>query len=242
VKRSDILAIGLTVLLGAFFGVPMFRNAYQWAYQALPLLVTFIKFALLATGGELVAQRISTGRYLNRGFGIIPKMIVWGILGIGIYWAFQLYSRGAPAILPPIAHPGSFRARLVIAFLCSLSMNITFAPMMMMTHHLSDTYIAEHSGRFPLRGFAVLPLLKQIDWPKMWGFVFKKTIPLFWIPAHTISFLLPEQFRTLFAAALSVVLGVFLGALKQRNCPTSFVLTQQKSLQEVIGPAQVTHE
>ncbi len=38
----------------------------------------------------------------------------------------------------------------------------------------------------------------------------KKTIPLFWIPAHTITFLLPEEFRVLFAAVLSVMLGVLL--------------------------------
>ncbi|HRZ79119.1 MAG TPA: Mpv17/PMP22 family protein, partial [bacterium] len=37
-----------------------------------------------------------------------------------------------------------------------------------------------------------------------------KTIPLFWIPAHTITFLLPENHRVLFAAILGVVLGVFL--------------------------------
>jgi hypothetical protein len=40
--------------------------------------------------------------------------------------------------------------------------------------------------------------------------VFKKTIPFFWIPAHTITFLLPADFRILFAAILGVALGIIL--------------------------------
>ena len=42
------------------------------------------------------------------------------------------------------------------------------------------------------------------------GFVFKKTIPFFWIPAHTITFLLPGQYQVLFAALLGVALGIIL--------------------------------
>jgi len=53
--------------------------------------------------------------------------------------------------------------------------------------------------------------LESIDWSRMWNFVFKKTIPFFWIPAHTITFLLPAQYRTAFAALLSVALGILLG-------------------------------
>jgi hypothetical protein len=44
----------------------------------------------------------------------------------------------------------------------------------------------------------------------MWGFVYKKTIPFFWIPAHTVTFLLPAEIRVLFAVVLSVVLGLLL--------------------------------
>jgi len=47
--------------------------------------------------------------------------------------------------------------------------------------------------------------------------VYKKTIPFFWIPAHTISFLLPAAYRTLFAALLGVALGLILTiAVKKR--------------------------
>jgi hypothetical protein len=50
-----------------------------------------------------------------------------------------------------------------------------------------------------------------------WNFVFKKTIPLFWFPAHTITFLLPSQFQVLFAALLGVALGVILAIANNKK-------------------------
>jgi hypothetical protein len=49
-----------------------------------------------------------------------------------------------------------------------------------------------------------------MNWDVMWGFVFTKTIVFFWIPAHTINFLLPPEFRVLVAAILGIVLGIIL--------------------------------
>ncbi|SHJ25481.1 hypothetical protein ACQ0P8_14240 [Halodesulfovibrio aestuarii] len=49
---------------------------------------------------------------------------------------------------------------------------------------------------------------KEIDWNIMWGLVLKKTLPFFWIPAHTITFLLPPDLRILFAAMLGLALSV----------------------------------
>jgi len=43
-----------------------------------------------------------------------------------------------------------------------------------------------------------------------WNFVFKKTIPFFWYPAHTITFLLPVDYQVLFAAILGIALGTIL--------------------------------
>ena len=50
-------------------------------------------------------------------------------------------------------------------------------------------------------------------------FCFQKTIPFFWIPAHTITFILPQDYRVLFAAVLGIALGVLLAiaSLKSRN-------------------------
>jgi hypothetical protein len=52
--------------------------------------------------------------------------------------------------------------------------------------------------------------LGTLNWQAQWGFVFRKTIPFFWYPAHTITFLLPAEQRVLFAALLGIVLGVLL--------------------------------
>ena len=79
-------------------------------------------------------------------------------------------------------------------------------------HKITDIHIIENGGT--LRGF-VKPIrfarvFQEINWDVQWNFVFKRTIPLFWIPAQTITFLLPEEFRVLFAAFLGIVLGVLL--------------------------------
>jgi hypothetical protein len=63
----------------------------------------------------------------------------------------------------------------------------------------------------------LLPLLQEIRRALMWGFVFKKTLPCFWVPAHTITFMLPPHFQMVFAALLGVVLGVILAAAGMRN-------------------------
>ena len=36
------------------------------------------------------------------------------------------------------------------------------------------------------------------------------TLPTFWVPAHTITFLLPGEYRVVFAALLSICLGIIL--------------------------------
>ena len=57
-------------------------------------------------------------------------------------------------------------------------------------------------------------MAEKIDWNIQYDFVFKKTIPLFWYPAHTITFMLPGNYQVLFAAVLGVVLGLILSIKK----------------------------
>ena len=74
--------------------------------------MSFVKFAILATFGECIGLRIRTGRYTQPGFGILPRAIVWGLLGISLNIAFILFAEGAPIILEtmgihfPMADPG----------------------------------------------------------------------------------------------------------------------------------------
>jgi len=79
-------------------------------------------------------------------------------------------------------------------------------------HKICDMHIAAHDGRLSalVKPMPVKQYITQMDWGVQWGFVFKKTIPLFWIPAHTLTFCLPQDMQVLFAALCSVILGLFL--------------------------------
>jgi len=82
----------------------------------------------------------------------------------------------------------------------------------MTVHKVTDTHILNCGGslRALITPIPFGEILSGLNWKVQWGFVFKKTIPLFWIPAHTITFLLKPQYQVLFATLLGVALGIFL--------------------------------
>ena len=68
---------------------------YEWykSFNAIHgMVMSFVKFAILATLGEMLGLRISTGVYHNKTFGIIPRMVIWG-LGTGINMAMIIFSK-----------------------------------------------------------------------------------------------------------------------------------------------------
>lgn len=183
-------------------------------------VMAFLKFAVLATAGEMLGLRIKTGNYSETGFGIIPRAVIWGVLGVWIAIAMKVFSTGIPPVVEYIGVEGAVAAmagaftwqKLVGAFAISLMMNTSFAPVFMTIHKVTDAHILNNKGRL---SSLVTPipfgkLLASLNWGVQWGFVFKKTIPFFWIPAHTITFLLPTDLQVLFAALLGVMLGVLL--------------------------------
>lgn len=221
-KKKDFVFIVCTALFFApFFIFPEILKLYNGFNDSNGMIMSFIKFATLATLGEVIGLRIKTGNYYEKGFGIIPRAVVWGILGLGIKAAFVIFGVGTPAFLkymgledaPTILKNADFSLlKLVTAFSISVFMNIIFAPIFMTLHRITDMHIASTGGT--LKGFFSPIKFEQhfvnLNWKVQWSFVFLKTIPLFWIPAHTITFMLPEQHRVLFAAVLGIVLGVFL--------------------------------
>jgi hypothetical protein len=194
---------------------PVSRSFYKTAYNFSPEALSFFKFALLATFGEMAGSRIKTGNYIPSDFGLFPKAVIWGLWGIAISVSFRIFAGGVGHFLI-FQDASSFPMIFFKAFTVSFFMNIFFAPIMMLAHCISDLHITEEGGRFSFANFNTASLLKKLDWDLFWGFLMKKTIPLFWIPAHTITFLLPEEFRVLFAAILSVFLGVFLSLSSSR--------------------------
>ncbi|MCR4422409.1 MAG: hypothetical protein NUV32_08075 [Exilispira sp.] len=217
-----ILILFIPILFSIFAFVPFLYSFYKSFNSSHPYIMSFIKFAILATYGEIAAYRISNKKYPDKGFGIFPKMLVWGILGVFIKAAFVIFSKGAIALLVSInknfpvnilATQGISLLKILASFTISLTMNIIFAPVMMLTHKITDLYIIKAGGTFKgifKTRFKFTELLSNVDWKNFGGFVLCKTIPFFWIPAHTITFLFAESYQVLFAALLSVALGLFL--------------------------------
>ena len=219
--KSDKVAIVATILVVALFLViPGFLDGFIALTSQNPYLMSFAKFAVLATFGECIGLRITSGVYNRPGFGVLPRAVVWGFLGVGIKLAFTIFATGAPNVLAELGFPvsvatlktGDFGWKLATAAIISVTINFIFAPVFMTLHKITDAHIMETGGT--LKGLFtridVTRHLQGINWASLWGFVFKKTLPRFWVPAHIITFLLPPHFQVLFAAALGVILGVIL--------------------------------
>lgn len=227
-KKADWILILCVAVVAALFAIPQTRCAegFNWATAHHPYIMAFFKFAILATLGEMLALRIREGVYNKKGFGVLPRMMVWGFLGMCIAMAMVIFKVGVPAFLGSLGwHDAAtlFGAaeftwgKLVVAFAVSVLMNSIFAPVMMTFHKCTDIHITDNGGtvRGLLRPMKMRDIFAhKVNWDMQWNFVIKKTIPLFWFPAHTITFILPANLQVLFAALLGVALGLILAIKK----------------------------
>jgi hypothetical protein len=220
-KKQDIFfLLFILVVFLPFVFIPELYAGYKSFNAEHAYIMAFLKFGILATAGEMLGLRIKTGSYSAVGFGIMPRAVVWGLLGIWIAIAMKVFSTGAPYIVQYLgvdgvveAMKGSFTLqKLLGAFAISLLMNTSFAPVFMTIHKITDTHIINNGGKLSslIKPLPFGKLLASLNWDVQWNFVFKKTIPFFWVPAHTITFLLPTDFQVLFAALLGIALGVLL--------------------------------
>lgn len=220
-KKQDIIFVTIVILVFA----PFFLSAKLFEFylnfnQQHGLVASFIKFAILATSGELIGLRIKTGKYYKKGFGIMPRMLVWGFIGITVKLAFNFFITETPVVLEhfgligatEVMHQNFSFEKLIVAFSISASLNVIYAPLMMTFHKITDIHIVNNGGTLLglFRPIKFRKILLNLNWDIQVNFVFKKTIPLFWIPAHTITFLLPPDFQVLFAALLGIALGIIL--------------------------------
>ncbi len=226
-KKTDIYFAGFIILLFApFFLIPAVYDYYNHLNKEYSFAMSFVKFAILATSGEVLGLRIRTGNYNAPNFGIIPRAIVWGFLGLTIKLAFVIFATGVPVLLDKYFIAGTKDAfystdfsglKLLTAFSISLLMNTIYAPVMMTLHKITDIHIEKNGGTVSglFNKIDMAGGFKTINWDVQYNFIFKKTIPFFWIPAHTFTFLLPEEMRVLFAALLGIALGVILAVGSQ---------------------------
>ena len=212
---KNILIIGyicLSVLVfAAVLIIPQSREVFKTLSSEHPYIMGFIKFALLATSGELIAALIASSKP-TVPVKIVWRFIIWGFIGVWITFMMKVYSFAAADLMSQGFLPGGSSVFLK-ALYTSVMMNTSFGPTFMAVHKCTDKILDLKS-----RGekASVKNVISGIDWCVFVKFTLFKTVPLFWIPAHTVTFLLPSQYQVMMAAALSVALGIIL-SLGNRN-------------------------
>ncbi len=205
VKRNDKFISLLVLLLTVIFVFVFTRNFFLSFVSDVPVIAGFTKFFFLASIGDFIGLRLKSG-YWKIPKNIIYKAIVWGLIGSVIVMVFAIFNNGVVHLQNSGILPYK-DVLFVTAFLTSLFMNVIFAPTMMTFHRVSDTYL-DGSG-------SIENAIKTIDWVRFYKVVLLKTIPFFWIPAHTITFLLPHEYQVIFAAVLGIALGLLLSLFKK---------------------------
>jgi uncharacterized membrane-anchored protein len=174
---------------------------YITIVQTHPILTALIQFAILGTLGEAVSKWV-INKKINWPFDLrqtIWKMIVWSILGVAIKYAFTGMSGFMDALLQHQLLPQSFySSTFLYAFSKSVATNLQFGFFLVLFHRFLDN----------------LPLKE-----KNWNNLDKGILSMlwFWIPAHTITFILPTDFQVGLAALWSVVLGIILGFFNRKR-------------------------
>ncbi|MFA9423452.1 MAG: hypothetical protein ACERLG_07725 [Sedimentibacter sp.] len=212
-KKGDFIWGGLFLAFCLMLAIPSTREAFITFTDTYKLIGGFLKFSILATMGELLARRVGTGKWEFSSY-FFTRALVWGLLGVLITMIFTIYATGvlelqAIGLLPFEGVALSF------AFFTATLMNATFGPTFMYAHRISDTYLdMRHEG---VKNITITKIVQRIDTASFVNFVVLKTIPFFWIPAHTLTFLLPSQYRILAAAMLSIALGLILTIAKKKQ-------------------------
>ena len=214
-KRGDILWSALLLGITALLIIPETHEVFISVTNLHPYLMGFVKFGILASMGELLSIRIVTGKWCKTP-GMLYKAGIWGIIGLLSPLMFSIYSNGVSGAVKAhlLVSADGIPGLLLNAFLISAIMNLSFSPVFMAAHRISDTYI---DMRFTGQKITLPEVINKVDWQGFIKFVVGKTVPFFWIPAHTITFMLPPVYRVLAAAYLSIALGIILSYARRRQ-------------------------
>ncbi len=172
-------------------------HAYVTWVIAHPFLSAALQFALLGTLGEIVAASVRQRRFSTpcSWSRLAAKVLAWALLGIIIKYGFAGMKGFTQALIDKAMLPGFLAHGVGKAFAVSLLTNVLFGPQMMAFHRLEDNLILGQ------KGFAGI---ERAWWTLLW----------FWVPAHTLTFSLPQEFQIGLAAFWGLVLGVILGLSK----------------------------
>jgi hypothetical protein len=212
--------IAVFVAFAAILIMSATREVFEKLSAEHPYIMGFIKFALLATSGELIAIKMASGKFAKPAY-LIARIVIWGLIGIWITYMMKIFFLGSGAMIAAGLLPGktlaadSITYKLIRAFATAATMNLTFGPTFMALHKCSDTYLdMRATGK---RHISLANVIHKVDWEKFATFTLCKTVPLFWIPAHTVTFILPAEYQVAMAAALSVALGIILNLKRKKS-------------------------
>lgn len=206
--KNVLVIVYICVSLLAFIimlAIAPLREVFKKLSSSTPYVMGFIKFALLATAGELIAEIIKN-KTVVVPCKIVWRFVIWGVIGVWITFMMKVFSTAVSTMMATGLLPGKDSAFLK-AFYTSLIMNTSFGPTFMAVHKCSDKFLELRAKK---ENSSLLSVITGIDWHKFVSFTIFKTVPIFWIPMHTVTFLLPQEYQVMMAAGLSVALGVIL--------------------------------
>ena len=206
-KNALILSyICFSILLFAvILIIPASREVFKKLSSEHAILMGFVKFALLATAGELIAVAIVKGE-LGVPVKIVFRFLIWGLIGMWITLMMKVYSTASVYLMGIGFLPGG-DSTFLRALYTSVLMNTTFGPTFMAVHKITDKILELKADKKVVN---LDNIVNGINWKSFFGFTIAKTVPLFWIPAHTVTFMLPSEYQVMMAAGLSVALGIIL--------------------------------
>lgn len=167
-------------------------NTYIELVKAYPIYSAMVQFAILGTLGDIISKWMQRGKIFMpyKWTIIILKMIEWAVIAITIKYAFVGFQGFVDSLMAHQLVPdlGKFGR----AFTLSVTMNLQYGLLLVIFHRFLDNLIARQ---------------------KNWNHINKGMFSLvwFWIPAHTVTFMLDKPYQIGLAAVWSVVLGIILG-------------------------------
>ncbi len=200
---AAVFLVGSAAVIGYALGWPTGFGATTRSY---PFVMGFIKLFFLGTLGELLKFRLVKGAWqLDKVF---QRAAVWGLFGLWFTLAFRGFSGLVDALVLAKLWPEEFGVLprpAWMAFSKSLWINLLgmFGWGMMVTHEYFNHLIRSGWRSWGLSAFAA-----DADAGFLLSFI-PKTLA-FWIPAHTFTFAMPDEWRVFIAALLAIVLGFLL--------------------------------
>lgn len=204
-----IIVIGFSTILV----IPETKEIFKTLSVNHMYIMGFVKFVLLATVGEVVAVRLTKGAWIVPD-RILERAIIWGVIGAVLSLMLKIYSSGIVYVMEKGLLPGG-ESVFLRAFFTSVAMNVSFGIVMMGFHKMTDKNIELKAKGIKDR--SVKLIANEVDWNGFINFTVLKTIPFFWIPAHTVTFMLPPEYQIVMAAYLSIALGIILGLRPKKN-------------------------